>query len=218
VAGTDIIHFGGGHYGVRDLHNAWVAAGSPPINSAGRLYAEQKQAWDAYQGGWGSPADNPDQPDSYELAHVRFAALDINATPERVRALSAAGLVRPFSYESWHWRLPNIYNYPLVHSIPTSAGDGSTSFPEDDMAQADLDNINRQLAWIINALGAGGADAGVVADADTILGATKAIRAEVHQISNAIGAGGAVDGLLPDSDTVLGRVRSIDGKVVDPKA
>ena len=129
MAGTDLIHLYDNHWAVRDMANAWVAAGSPPINSAGRLYAEQKQAWIAYQNGTGSPADNPDQPGSYELAHVRFAALDIDPTPARVAALTGQGLVRPFSYEPWHWRLPNIYNYPIVTSLPGSgAGGGSVPF------------------------------------------------------------------------------------------
>lgn len=133
MAGTDIVSFGNGHYGVRDLYDAWRAAGSPPINDSGRLYAQQKAAWDAYQNGTGSPADNPDQPGNYELAHTRFAALDITATDARVLALSAAGLVRPFSYESWHWRLRNIYNYPIVTAIPASAASGGSTPLEDDM-------------------------------------------------------------------------------------
>lgn len=134
MAGTDIVFFyrdansGEDYYGVRDLYDAWVAAGKPPINSAGRLYAVQKAARVAYLNGTGSPADDPDQPQSYELGHCRFAALDITATPERVRRLEAAGLVRPFSWESWHWRLPNIYNYPIVRSIPSTAENGSATF------------------------------------------------------------------------------------------
>lgn len=137
----DIIELPGhpGLYARRVIVEAWQAAGSPPVNDAGRLYGQQKRAWDAYQNGTGNPADNPDLPLIFPLGHVRFVALDIDPTPERVRRLTAAGLVRPFSWESWHWAVPNVWAYPLVQSIPTPA---TTKPKEDDMTQQDVDNIN----------------------------------------------------------------------------
>ena len=128
VDGRDVVHLYGDHYAVRDVANAWIAAGSPPINSSWRSYQDQKDAWIRYQNGTGSPADNPDDPDNYALGHTRAAALDIDATPERVARLEAAGLIRPFPYESWHWAPKNVYYYPIVRTLPASAGDGSTPF------------------------------------------------------------------------------------------
>lgn len=115
-------------YARRFMVEKWIAAGRPPINDAGRLYQQQLDARLASEGGWGAPADDPREPWKYPLAHTRFVAFDIDATDERVRALSAQGLVRPFSYEPWHWTVPNVYDYPIVKSIPATAGDGSTPF------------------------------------------------------------------------------------------
>lgn len=109
------------YYAVLDVALAWHAAGRPPINSAGRLYAAQKYLRDGYINIGPprfSPADDPDRPDLYPLGHVRFCALDIDPTAERVAALEAAGLVRPFSWEGWHWAPVDPYYYPLVYSIP----------------------------------------------------------------------------------------------------
>lgn len=139
----DIIELPGqpGKYARRAVVQAWVAAGSPWVNSAGRLYAEQKRLYDGYRRGLPgfNPADNPDDP-TQQLAHVRFVALDIDPTPDRVRRLTAAGLVRPFWWESWHWTLPgDMRRYSLVTSIPLVADSDSSAFPaptaseEDDM-------------------------------------------------------------------------------------
>lgn len=125
MSALDIIPIPGhaGMYARRAFVEAWQVAGSPPLNSAGRLYLQQKYFWD----GWAArlpgfnPADNPDD-ESQRLAHVRFAAGDIDPTPDRVRRLEAAGLVRPYSYEPWHWELPNVRRYAIVRSIPASAG------------------------------------------------------------------------------------------------
>ena len=66
MSAHDIIELPGrpGMSGRRILVDAWVAAGSPPVNhkGAGRLYADQKYFWD----GWVNrlpgfkPVDNPD--------------------------------------------------------------------------------------------------------------------------------------------------------------
>lgn len=137
----DIIPIPGnpGMYARRAFVDAWHAAGSPPLNSAGRLYAEQKYYWD----GWRhrlpgfNPADNPDD-ETQRLAHVRFVAGDIDPTPDRIRRLSAAGLVRPYPYEPWHWELLNVRSYPIVRSIPTTAG-GLAPEP-DTITEEDMPN------------------------------------------------------------------------------
>ncbi|EQM75916.1 hypothetical protein [Microbacterium maritypicum] len=131
MSALDIIPIPGhaGMFARRIVVEAWQAAGSPPINSAGRLYKQQLYYWD----GWRlrlpgfNPADNPDD-ESQALAHVRFGALDIDPTPERIRKLEAAGLVRPYKYEPWHWELPNVRQYAIVRTIPASAG-GATPTP-----------------------------------------------------------------------------------------
>ncbi|WP_282845858.1 hypothetical protein [Microbacterium oxydans] len=126
MSALDIIPLPGqpGKWGRRVLVEAWIEAGSPPVNDggAGRLYGLQKYFWD----GWAdrlpgfNPADNPDD-ESQRLAHVRFGALDITPTPERVRRLEAAGLIRPYDYEPWHFELPNIRKYPIVRALPAAA-------------------------------------------------------------------------------------------------
>lgn len=141
MSALDVVPIPGhpGMYARRVFVEAWQAAGSPPINSAGRLYAKQKEFYD----GWVNrlpgfnPADNPDD-ESQRLAHVRFVAGDIDPTPDRIRRLEAAGLVRPYSYEPWHWELPNVRQYAIVRFIPTAAGGGNTppiteSEEDDDM-------------------------------------------------------------------------------------
>ena len=131
----DIIELPGqpGKFARRAFVEAWQAAGSPPVNSAGRLYGVQKHFYD----GWVNrlpgfnPADNPDD-ESQRLAHVRFVAGDIDPTPERIRRLRAAGLIRPYSYEPWHWELPNVRSYAIVRSIPTPATTPPPESEEDD--------------------------------------------------------------------------------------
>lgn len=137
-----------GMFGRRALVEALDRAGRPRINSMHRTYGQQKEFWVAYQNGTGSPADNPDRPDLFELGHVRGIAADIDATADNVRRLTAAGLVRPFSWESWHWRLPgSVQKYPLMFSIPSVAGGGDTPITKDwfDMATAnDLRAVVRE--------------------------------------------------------------------------
>lgn len=109
----------------------WQAAGSPPVNSAGRLYAAQKYLYDGWRAGRPgfNPADNPDD-ESQRLAHVRFVALDITPTNERIRRLTNAGFIRPYSREPWHFELPNVYSYPIVRTLP--AGGGLTPIYEEE--------------------------------------------------------------------------------------
>lgn len=143
----DIVEIPGypGMYARRIVVQMWQNAGSPHINDAGRLYQKQLDARLAYEGGWGSPADDPRRPDRYPLAHVRFAALDVVNSARS--AMIAAGFEYPYDYEPWHGQLPNIYSYPLVEYIPATASSAWSPFPnrpkEDDMAYPiRVDNIH----------------------------------------------------------------------------
>ncbi|UVG34206.1 endolysin [Microbacterium phage LuzDeMundo] len=119
-----------GTFGRRALIELLDKAGRPRANSMLRLKDEQQRAWDAYQGGWGNPADDPNRPESFELGHVRGIAVDIDTSSAMTARLKAVGLVRPFSWESWHWRLNvNVRDWPLVEFIPAVAGE----IVEDDM-------------------------------------------------------------------------------------
>lgn len=120
----DVIELPGypGMFARRITVKRWQAAGSPKPNSALRLYDEQLRLRLLFEAGKGSPADDPRYPGAYKLAHVRGIALDIDPTPERVRRLAAAGLVRPYDYEPWHWQEPgSVYSYPLVTQLPAPA-------------------------------------------------------------------------------------------------
>lgn len=135
----DIIEIPGypGLFARRLVVQMWQRAGSPPINDAGRLFATQLSARLKFENGTGSPADDPRRPDLYPLAHVRFAALDVANWARS--AMIAAGFEYPYSYEPWHAQLPNIYSYPLVSSIPSTAYASATTFQpaspqEDDMS------------------------------------------------------------------------------------
>lgn len=140
---TDIVHLTGKHYARKPLADAWVAAGRPPINSALRLHGEQKWLWDGWQAGESgfNPADNPDDT-SQQLAHVRGVALDIDPTPSRVAALEAAGLVRPYAHEPWHWTLPgDMRRFPIVHALP------KPTTLEDDMGFYCSPDKNATVYW-----------------------------------------------------------------------
>ncbi len=139
---TDIIRLPGtSMWAMRFVVETWLSAGSPRVNSAGRLYADQKYFWD----GWAArrpgfnPADNPDDPNA-RLPHLRGFALDIDPTGDRVARLTAAGFTRPISYEPWHWEPygKNVRNYPKVYALPASIDAtpftvSSTPLEEDDM-------------------------------------------------------------------------------------
>lgn len=146
----DIIELLGqpGQYARRVIVDAWLAAGAPPVNSAGRLVAEQQAAYDAWQNGTGSPADDPRRPDRDPLAHVRFVALDITPTEDRVQRLATAGLIRPYSWEPWHWEVPNVRAYDLVTEIPREEDDMYT-----DADRARDNQTARDVAWIKTRIG-----------------------------------------------------------------
>lgn len=182
MSADDIIELPGqpGKYARRIVVDAWQQAGSPNANSAGRLYAEQKyfyDGWVARKPGF-NPADNPDSP-SLPLAHVRFVALDIDPTPDRVRRLSAAGLVRPYSYEPWHWQpAGDVRRWPLVKEIPDMPLNATTDY------EAFKTMLWRALKWDVR-------DGDQGAGADSALGATLwdrlgGIRAAVAQPAPAV--------------------------------
>ena len=139
MSSLDIIEIPGypGMFTRRVVVEMWQNAGSPHINDAGRLFSSQLDARLAFENGTGSPADDPRRPDLYPLAHVRFAALDVvnSARP----AMIAAGFQYPYSYEPWHAQLPNIYSYPLVAEIPSTAGLDATPLPIPAQSQEDDD-------------------------------------------------------------------------------
>lgn len=143
MSALDIIELPGqaGLFARRVIVDAWVRAGSPWVNDAGRLKEQQQRAWDAYRNGTGSPADDPNRPELFPLAHVRFVALDITPTPSRVAALSAQGLVRPYSYEPWHWQVPgDVRRYALVESIPSTATDRANTFDPSTILEEAMGN------------------------------------------------------------------------------
>lgn len=140
----DIIEIPGypGWYARRAAVWAWQAAGSPPLVSAGRLYADQKYLYDGYRArkpGF-NPADNPDD-ESLPLAHCRFVAFDLKYAERDRGAMIAAGFRFPYPYERWHGELPNVRSYAIVREIPSSATSDASPFPiittpsiqEDDM-------------------------------------------------------------------------------------
>ena len=123
-----------GTFARRALADALVVAGNPRLNSLTRLYAEQKYFWDEYQAGRGAGADNPDD-ESQPLAHLRGVAADIDSTPARVRALTAAGLVRPYSWEPWHWQLPgDVRRFDIIYNLPAP----TTPKEDDDMLMLEI--------------------------------------------------------------------------------
>lgn len=134
MSALDVIPLPGqpGRHARRLVVQAWQRAGSPPVNSAGRLYAMQKYFYDGWRAGRPgfNPADNPDD-ESQRLAHVRFAALDIDPTPSRIQKLSAAGLYRPYTYEPWHWEVPDVRRYAIVRSIPAPPVTPTPPIPEE---------------------------------------------------------------------------------------
>lgn len=136
----DIIEIPGwpSRYARRFIVEMWQDAGSPPINSAGRLYSEQLEAWNAYQNHTGSPADDPDRPDIFPLAHVRFVALDV--PPLYGPAMIRAGFVMPYDYEPWHFQVAgDVRRFDLVTSIPSTASGGAQPFePKPDPEEDDM--------------------------------------------------------------------------------
>lgn len=146
-----------GWYAHADLVRAWQAAGSPrPNGNPLRFYADQKRLWD----GWAarrpgfSPADNPDNPNA-PLVHMRGIGIDIDPTPARVASLSAAGLVRPYSYEPWHWQLPgSVTRYPRVLSLPAPA---ATTHPPVNPATADNESEDEMNVFLMTCEAVAGA-------------------------------------------------------------
>lgn len=135
-----------GRYARRFIVEMWQDAGSPPINDAGRLKDQQQRAWNAYQNGTGSPADDPNRPHIFPLAHVRFVALDV--PPVYGPAMRRAGFVMPYSYEPWHFQVAgDVRRFDLVTSLPVAAGSGETPFPEEDDMFTDEDRARLDAVY-----------------------------------------------------------------------
>lgn len=135
-----------GNYARRALVEAVERAGKLRGNSWGRLKDEQQRAWDKYQNGTGSPADDPNRPNTFPLAHVRFVAVDVDATADNVRRLLAQGLVRPYSYEPWHFQLPgSVYKWPLVESIPSTAGSDAKPLPKPPTEEEQIMSVKDEI-------------------------------------------------------------------------
>jgi hypothetical protein len=166
MSALDIIGFedpnGTVHFTRPQAFQAWEVAGRPVVNSSLRLVAEQQQAWDDWQAGRGSPADDPRRPGTFPLAHVRGGALDIDPSPQVEAGMRALGMVRPYSYEPWHWELPNIRSYPLVDSVPQYAVDNIVPFNPKAEGLFDM----AQYHWAEERGGALFTDLGVYVPAD----------------------------------------------------
>lgn len=115
---SDLVHFsdarGRSHILIRPAYNAWLAAGSPIIEEAGRYEERQQYLYDGWKAGKPgfNPADNP-KSTTQELAHVRFIAVDLTYKKD-IHRMKSVGWVFPFSWEWWHARLPDPFNYPLI--------------------------------------------------------------------------------------------------------
>jgi len=132
MGALDIIPVPGhpGMFNRRAAVEAWQRAGSPDVTYGGRLYGEQKRLYDLFRAGKGSPADNPDAT-WMPLAHCRFAAWDIRGITPTIRArLIRAGFIFPYSYEGWHCELPNVKQYAIVHTIPSTSGEAVKPLPK----------------------------------------------------------------------------------------
>lgn len=206
-----------GVYGRRALVDALDRAGRPWTNSVLRLKAEQQKAWDAYQNGTGSPADDPNRPDVFPLAHVRGIAADIDATAENVRRLSAVGLVRPYSYEPWHWQLPgNVRVWPLIDSIPTQSEEDDM-YNDSDRKRDDL--VAQQVNAIHQAIFLGGtsmkdAKRSISETLANIVGAVDRTEKKVGPVYDATFTGGTS---MPDGGVSLGKSLADIAKAVGVK-
>lgn len=142
----DIVQVPGypGKWARRCVVEAWITAGRPYVNWAGRTYEEQKRLWNLYNTivngkRLGNAADNPDA--NTRQPHVRGMALDL-AGYDKGR-MEAAGFVQPiwrrtgFSQdEPWHWELAryvdNIRSIPKVTAGQVASLDSKPFDPEED--------------------------------------------------------------------------------------
>jgi hypothetical protein len=88
-----------------------------------------------------------------------------------------------------------------------TAGGGTTPIEEDDMFD---DDARRKLDWVVNAIGAGGADNGVIPSKDTVLGIVRDdLRNQVTNINRQVAGAPPFD----PAQSVAGRVIDIQKKV-----
>lgn len=119
----------------RVVVEAWIAAGKPPINSAGRTYEQQKHMYNLWRQGKGNAADNPDA--NTRQPHVRGMALDLASwTPKIIAAMESAGFTRPiwvrngFSQdEPWHFELKKfVGTIKTIGKVTSTAANGAKPF------------------------------------------------------------------------------------------
>lgn len=133
MSALDIVTIPGypGLWARRCIVEAWQAAGSPPIDGAGRTYEQQKWFYQRWLDGTGNAADNPDAPT--RQPHVRGMALDLAVwNADVVRRMRKAGFIRPITVhrgkpwpdgrggfsqdEGWHFELEQYVD--RIFSIP----------------------------------------------------------------------------------------------------
>lgn len=150
-----------------------VVLGRPlDINRAYADYNEQMRYYLAYQrylngGPWAPLALHPDK-----SWHCKGMAID---TDDRLAVFREHGWLFEVRDEPWHGQ----YYTSLDKHYGEPAGGGSRPFPlpEDDVMtdaqydalKADIATLNTQLRWVVNALGAGGAEDGIIPPERTLL-------------------------------------------------
>lgn len=141
MSALDVVQIPGypGKWARRCVVEAWIAAGRPYVNWAGRTYEEQKYLYNLWRQGRGNAADNPDA--NTRQPHVRGMALDL-AGYSKAR-MEAAGFTQPiwrrtgFSQdEPWHWELKryvgNVRSIPKVTGAQVANLDSKPFDPEED--------------------------------------------------------------------------------------
>jgi len=133
MGALDIVQVPGypGMWARRCVVDAWVAAGSPALDGAGRTYEKQKWFWRLYNTiingvRQGNAADNPDA--DTRQPHVRGMAFDLawrNPPDAVIERMEAQGFIRPITVrkgkpwkdgkggfsqdEAWHFELAEFF-------------------------------------------------------------------------------------------------------------
>jgi len=150
MSALDVVAIPGypGEWARRAVVEAWIEAGCPPLNWAGRTYEEQLDL--ALYGP--NAADDP-RVSWTRVPHVRGLALDLASwTPAIVKRMQAAGFVRPITVrkgkpwadgkggfsqdEPWHFELKQyvnrVFDIPKVKASQTAGLDSRPFDPEED--------------------------------------------------------------------------------------
>jgi len=168
MSALDVVAIPGypGKWARRAVVEAWIEAGRPPLNWAGRTYEEQLHL--ALYGP--NAADDP-RVSWTRVPHVRGLALDLASwTPAIIKRMQAAGFVRPITVrkgkpwadgkggfsqdEPWHFELKQyvnkVFDIPKVKASQTAGLDQHPFDPEEDdmYTQQDRDRANAVYAAI----------------------------------------------------------------------